>query len=140
MASTFEIKTLSDPRFLSVIRAATGQYARVAGFEPKEIEQIKLAVDEMCTNIIRHTYNGDPSQEMVLRFAFTGRELEINIDDFGPAVDPRIFQTRRPPGLQPGGLGLSLIRSMVDEIELATPTGKGNRYRLVKYRVRKESE
>ena len=139
MKRAFEIKTLSDPRFLSVIRAATGQIALVAGFESKEIEQIKLAVDEICTNIIRHTYKADPSQEMILVFTFSERGLEIHIQDFGTKVDPRVLQKPRVGDSKPGGLGLSLVRSVIDEVELGMPTTIGNRYRLVKYKARKEA-
>ena len=139
MERAFEIRTLSDPRLLSVIRAATGQIALVAGFESKQIEQIKLAVDEICTNIIRHTYQADPTQEMVLVFTFSERGLEIQIQDFGEKVDPHVLQEPRTHGSKPGGLGLSLVRSVIDEVELGVPTTVGNRFRLVKYRVHKEA-
>jgi serine/threonine-protein kinase RsbW len=135
----FEIRTLSDPRLLSVIRAVTGQIAHVAGFSSKQIEQIKLAVDEICTNIIRHTYKGDPLQEMVLLYGLSEKGLEIHIQDFGKKVDPRLLQNPRPSSPKPGGLGLSLIRSAVDEIELVAPTAVGNKYRLVKYKTHKET-
>lgn len=139
MERAFEIRTLSDPRLLSVIRAATGQIALVAGFESKQIEQIKLAVDEICTNIIRHTYKTDPNQEMILDFTLLEMGLEIHIQDFGKKLDPRVLQRPRPCGSKPGGLGLSLIRSAIDEIEFGVPTPVGNRYRLVKYKEKKEA-
>lgn len=138
MERAFEIRALSDPRLLSVIRATTGQIARVAGLESKQIEQIKLAVDEICTNIIRHTYKADPNQEMILMFTLLEKGLEINIQDFGKKVNPRVLQRPKARRSTPGGLGLSLVRSVVDEIEFGAPTTVGNRYRLVKYRGGKE--
>ena len=139
MERAFEIRSLSDPRLLSVIRAATAQIALVAGFEPKQIEQIKLAVDEVCTNIIRHTYNADPHQEMILAFTLFEKSLEIDIQDFGEKVDPRVLQKPRPPRCKPGGLGLSLIESVIDKIEFGLPTAVGNKYRLIKYKGKKEA-
>ena len=137
MEQAFEIRTPSDPRLLSVIRAATAQMALVAGFEPKQIEQIKLAVDEVCTNIIRHTYKADPHQEIVLVFNLSKTGLEISIQDFGEKLDPRVLQKRKSRGPQPGGLGLSLIESAIDKIEFGLPTAVGNKCRLVKYRGEK---
>lgn len=139
MERAFEIRTLSDPQLLSVIRAATGQMAMVAGFESKQVEQIRLAVDEVCTNIIRHTYKGDPNQEMILVFSLFENRLEINIQDFGKKVNPRVLQKPRTRYCKPGGLGLSLIRSVIDEIEFGLPTAVGNKYRLVKYKENKET-
>jgi anti-sigma regulatory factor (Ser/Thr protein kinase) len=137
MDHAFEIRTLSDPRLLSVIRAATGQIALVAGLESKQIDQVKLAVDELCTNIIRHTYKGDPYQDIILIFSLSETGLEILIQDFGKKVDPRVYQRPRTRSGEPGGLGLSIIRSMIDEIEFGLPTTSGNRYRLVKYKEKK---
>jgi len=135
MERGFEIRTRSDPRFLSVIRAATAKIALVTGFESKQIEQIKLAVDEICTNIIRHTYKGNPSQEIILVFTPFEWGLEIDIQDFGDKVDPRVLQTPKAGVSKPGGLGLSLVRSVIDEVELGAPTEVGNKYRLVKYKA-----
>jgi anti-sigma regulatory factor (Ser/Thr protein kinase) len=138
MKRTFEIRTLSDPRLLSVIRAATGQMALVAGFESKQVEHLKLAIDEVCTNIIRHTYNADPRQELILVFTLLDKGLKVDIQDFGERVDPRIFQQRSEHGTKPGGLGLCLIESMVDNIEFGLPAPVGNKCRLIKYRDTKE--
>jgi len=138
MERAFEIRTLSDPRLLSVIRAATAQMAQVAGFEPKKIEQIKLAVDEVCTNIIRHTYKADPNKELILVFSLSEKGLEIDIQDFGEKLDPSVLQKPRTRRFKPGGLGLSLITSMIDEIEFSLPTSVGNKCRLVKYKGKKQ--
>jgi anti-sigma regulatory factor (Ser/Thr protein kinase) len=139
MRQAFEIKTASDPRFLSVIRAAAGQIAQVAGFESNQIDQIKLAIDEVCTNIIRHTYKEDFDQEILLRFFLLENGLEICIQDFGEKIDPRVLQSRRKVHAQPGGLGLSLIQSVMDEIEFGLPTAVGNKCRLLKRKVNRET-
>jgi len=130
---TLEIRTLSDPRLLSVIRATTGQMALIAGFESQQVEHLKLAVDEVCTNIIRHTYKAEPDQKMVLVFTLLDNGIKVDIQDFGKKVDPHIFRMRSTPRSKPGGLGLFLIESMVDDIEFGLPTPVGNKCRLIKY-------
>lgn len=131
---TLQLRTLSDPRLLSVIRATTGQMALIAGFESKQAEHLKLAVDEVCANIIRHTYKADPGQEMVLAFTLLDDGLKVDIQDFGAKVDPQTFRLRSTPRSKPGGLGLFLVESMVDRIEFGLPTLVGNKCRLVKYK------
>lgn len=138
MKRTFEIRTLSEPRLLSVIRATTGQIALVAGFESKQVEHLKLAVDEVCTNIIRHTYKADPNQEMILVFTLFDNGLKVDIQDFGKKVDPRAFHQRSEHRAKPGGLGLCLIESMVDNIEFGLPVPVGNKCRLIKYTGKEE--
>jgi len=130
---TLEIRTLSDPRLLSVIRATTGQMALIAGFESQQVEHLKLAVDEICTNIIRHTYKADPGQEMIVMFTLLDNGIKVDIQDFGKKVDPHIFRMPSTPRSKPGGLGLFLIESMVDDIEFGLPTPVGNKCRLIKY-------
>jgi len=139
MEGTFEIRALSDPQLLSVIRATAGQIALVAGFQSAEVEQIKLAVDEVCTNIIRHTYRGDPNQEIVLLFSLFEKSLEIRIRDFGKKIDPRVLKNPTNRRHRRGGLGLSLIRSAMDEIEFGVPTPVGNTCRLVKLKAKGET-
>jgi anti-sigma regulatory factor (Ser/Thr protein kinase) len=139
MEGVFEIKALSDPQLLSVIRATTGQIASIAGFKSRQIEQIKLAVDEVCTNIIRHTYKGDPNQEIILVFTLSKTGLEIRIQDFGEKVDPQTWQSPKTRRRRPGGLGLSLIRSAMDEIEFGLPTTTGNTCRLAKHKQNEEA-
>jgi serine/threonine-protein kinase RsbW len=134
-----EIRIASDPRWLSVIRAAAGQIAQVAGFESHQIDQIKLAIDEVCTNIIRHTYKDDFDQEILLDFFLSEKGLEINVQDFGERIDPRFLRSRRKISSQPGGLGLALIQSVMDEIEFGLPTAVGNKCRLVKRKVSREA-
>jgi serine/threonine-protein kinase RsbW len=139
MERAFEIRTLSDARFLSVVRATTGQIAQVIGFGSREVEQIKLAVDEICANIIRHTYKGDPNQEIILAFTPFEKGLEIHIQDFGKKVDPRVLERPKTRRSKPGGFGLFLIRSVIDKIELGASTTLGNTYRLVKYKQVRET-
>jgi anti-sigma regulatory factor (Ser/Thr protein kinase) len=138
MEGIFEIRVLSDPQLLSVVRATTGQIAAVAGFESGVVEQIKLAVDEICANIIRHTYKGDHNQEVILNFNILEKALEIKIQDFGEKVDPSFLHSPSTPRVTPGGLGLSLIRSVMDEIEFGLPTPVGNTCRLIKHRRSEE--
>ncbi len=134
MASeTFQIEVSSSPRLLQVVRAVVGQYGRLLDFSEEETHRLKAAVDEACANIIRHSYGGDPGQRIVITFTLSDARLEILLRDFGRKPDPARLQSRETDPSQPGGLGLALIRSVMDEVEFDLSQDEGTTLRLVKY-------
>ena len=130
----------SNPKWLSVARAAVERLAEVLGFPVEQCRSITRAVDEALTNIVRHSYSNRLDQPIAMYFRRAQRrhdgqvqqELEILLCDRGPAVDPSKFQGRPLKEIRPGGLGLHFIRQAVDTVEF-TRKGPTNRLRLVKY-------
>ena len=100
---------------------------------------VVMAVDEACQNVIRHAYRGDPDGVIELEVRRAEGELQIEVRDFAPPVDPARIQPRRLEELRPGGLGTHLIRSAMDHTELRRPpSGPGNLLRMVKKLARGE--
>jgi anti-sigma regulatory factor (Ser/Thr protein kinase) len=79
------------------------------GFPAKEVERMVLAVDEACTNVIRHAYAGRTDERILLTFMVGGDRLEIHVQDFGAPADPDFFRHRKLQDLCPGGLGMHFI-------------------------------
>jgi serine/threonine-protein kinase RsbW len=97
---------------------------------------LQLAVDEACTNIVLHGYAGQEAGRISLSFHWDSREVVITISDSGHAFDPRSFPE---PDLdaawearQVGGLGVHLIRHLVDGIRYETDDQLVNHLTLVK--------
>ena len=130
----------SNPKWLSVARAAVERLAEVLGFPVEQCRSITRAVDEALTNIVRHSYSNRFDQPIAMYFRRAQRRhdgqvqqgLEILLCDRGPAVDPSQFQGRPLKEIRPGGLGLHFIRQAMDTVEF-TRKGPTNRLRLVKY-------
>ena len=130
----------SNPKWLSVARAAVERLAEVLGFPVEQCRSITRAVDEALTNIVRHSYSNRLDQPIAMYFRRAQRRhdgqaqqgLEILLCDRGPAVDPSKFQGRPLKEIRPGGLGLHFIRQAMDTVEF-TRKGPTNRLRLVKY-------
>ena len=130
----------SNPKWLSVARAAVERLAEVLGFPVEQSRSITRAVDEALTNIVRHSYSNRFDQPIAMYFRRAQRRhdgqaqqgLEILLCDRGPAVDPSKFQGRPLEEIRPGGLGLHFIREAMDTVEF-TRKGPTNRLRLVKY-------
>ncbi|MGH8064787.1 MAG: ATP-binding protein [Candidatus Entotheonellia bacterium] len=95
-------------------------YASVAGFSPARVAEIELAVGEALTNICTHAYPGGEGDVEVQCTHAPGPRLCIDIVDRGVPFDPLSVA---PPNLgedpaerTTGGLGILLLRAMVDEM------------------------
>jgi anti-sigma regulatory factor (Ser/Thr protein kinase) len=119
---------------MTVLRAMVEKVAQLAGFDDEEVGHIVLAVDEACTNIIRHQYEGrcDERIDIEVRSDEAAGRLELVLRDYGPVRDPSLFRGRPLEEVRPGGLGLHLIQKIMDEIEYSPAPGGGMKLRLAK--------
>jgi len=103
-----------------------------AGMSGDLQDELILAVDEACQNILRHGYGG--AGEVVLEILLDGRRVAVQLIDFAPHVDMMALPLRDPDELRPGGLGLHFIRSVMDEVDWPPPPpGAGNLLRMSKF-------
>ncbi len=99
------------------------------------IDDLKLAVSEACTNAVEATRSG--AKRVVVRWREEDDRLSVDIEDEGRGFDPANL-TVHPPVTDPQrlnferGLGIPLIRSLVDEAEF-DPSSEGTSVRLVMY-------
>ena len=129
----FELRVSSDPRFLVIIRGVVGQFCGFFNCTPEEERKIVLAVDEACTNIIRHTYHGDQNQSIEIFCKDNDNLLEIVLQDCGPPLDLDRIRSRNLDEIRPGGLGTHFIRTVMDEVNYSHKEGGGNILRMVKH-------
>jgi serine/threonine-protein kinase RsbW len=105
------------------------------GLVDETINDIQLAVDEACSNIINHGYEGMPDGEMTLSVQFEADQVQIEITDRGRGFNPAEIP---PPDInapmskrEPGGLGWYLIQEVMDSVSY-TRTEEINRLVLTK--------
>lgn len=90
-------------------------------------DKLVLAVDEACTNIIRHAYGKQCSGGIRLRLRHVDGVLEFEISDDAPAVDPDKVRAKPLGECRAGGLGVALIDQVMDDWHIETqPGGRGN--------------
>jgi serine/threonine-protein kinase RsbW len=123
----------SHPKYLSVVRAVTVGIATMAGINDMETEYIKLAVDEACSNVIRHAYKGDTGKKFAVKFRTTEKDLEIVLEDNGIKADPVNIKGRDLDDVRPGGLGIHFIKRAFDISEFDKKKKNGNRLRLIRH-------
>ena len=97
------------------------------------IEDVVLAIDEACQNIIRHAYGGETDKEIVLNLEQDGKRLVVSLRDYAQEVGVDCMKLRDLAEVRPGGLGCHFIQEVMDEVSLGRPTeGRGNLLRMVK--------
>ena len=130
-----QLRMFSQPRFLAAVRALVGTMAQRLGFNEMQCGQISLAVDEALCNIITHGYERRPDGQLwinlwVLEGEPTG--LKIVIEDLATQVDPDDIQPRDLDDIRPGGLGVHIIREVMDEVNWERRSPKGMRLTMIK--------
>ncbi len=130
-----QVRMFSQPRFLAAVRALVGTMAQRLGFSEMECGQISLAVDEALCNVITHGYDRNPDGQLWINlWALEGPPtgLKIMIEDLANQVDPKDIQPRDLDDIRPGGLGVHIIREVMDEVTWERRSGEGLRLTLIK--------
>ncbi len=121
---------------LEDISQMVGQAAEHAGLDDSGVYAVQLAVDEACTNIIEHAYGGEGRGLIDVTTEVTPTSLVVQLRDFGRPFDPAsipVPQTNLPlEEIQPRGIGLFLIRKMMDEINFEFSEDQGNILTMIK--------
>lgn len=132
---TIHIESRTDR--LIAVREFVSASARKFGFTDEEVSKIALAVDEACTNVIKHAYKFDPTKEISVTIRPRGRTFEVSIRDNGREFNPSDVMA---PDMKEylthyrrGGLGIYLMKSLMDKVEYDIEPGKKNEVRLTKY-------
>ena len=111
-------------------------YAKKAGLDERQVYAVQLAVDEAATNIIEHGYRctGQGDVQITCKPEVDG--LRVILHDHAPPFDPDEIPepiTDVPlEELKPRGLGIFLMRKMMDEVTYEFNADKGNTLTLVK--------
>jgi anti-sigma regulatory factor (Ser/Thr protein kinase) len=98
------------PENVPVIRHALTGVANALRLETRTTENLRLAVTEACTNVVRHAYGGEDGP-LEVRVRSTDEEVTVEIRDHGPGIQP----TKSADSL---GIGLPLIAGVCDGLRI----------------------
>ena len=133
----FLLVTPSESDFLGIIRDFVGKIARVAGFTDDYVNKIQLSVDEACTNVIRHAYSGKKGRDIEIRVELNAKKMIVSVIDQGKGFKPenKVVDDMEAylSEYRKGGLGLHLIKLLMDEVHFSIHPKKKNVIRMVKY-------
>jgi len=127
LSKTIELHLTSDPAMLSVMRAAIAKVCEIAEFDQMQTSKIVLALDEACSNIIRHAYKGKSGEEITIICRIRSHRLEFTLLDVGEPTDISKIKSRPLDEVRPGGLGVFLMQTVMDEVKFYQGNEQGNR-------------
>lgn len=130
MSEVVELEIPARPDFLSLARLViTGAANIEPTFSDDRIEDLRIAVSEAVTNAIEAHASSGADERVILRCDLAEDRIEVEVIDRGAGFDPSTAPTAPSPDdpdrlLHESGLGIPLMRELVDETEFrASPTG-----------------
>ena len=127
---------------LEIIRNFISGVAKKVGFGDDDANKIELAVDEACTNVIEHAYRDNDEQNIDIAIKLDYQKFTVVVTDKGRSFN---FKQVEMPDmdtylaeLRVGGLGIYLMKTLMDEVDYQSKPGGKNEVRMVKYILRPE--
>jgi serine/threonine-protein kinase RsbW len=118
----------AKPDYLLLARLALSGIGRTTPVPDELLADLKLALTEACGNCVRHAYP-DGKGDVSVAYAFDGGAIEMTVEDKGVGLDP----TRAPSPTDESGMGVPIIRTVVDELEISPGAdGRGTIVRMTK--------
>ncbi len=119
---------------LSLVRNTVRTAAHKCGFEEPALQDIVLAVDEACQNIIVHGYGNKNGGDIVLGIYRQIDAVRFRLRDYAPDVEAEHLVSRDLDDIRPGGLGIHFINQAMDAAVYQTiPDEPGNILEMIKH-------
>jgi len=125
------IKLPSKAEYVSIARLAASVISNTVGFDIEDIDDIKVAVGEACNNAVLH----GKSEEEIYEIAFklSDEKIHIEVKDNGIGFDEEKYEEPDLDNLKGNGLGIYIMKSLMDEVDIIANDKEGTTLKLVKY-------
>jgi len=131
-----EIAIKSKTENLSIVRDFIYDCCNDRQIAGKTVDDVVLAVDEACTNVIKHAYKYLPDRKIIVKVIFRDNKFLVDITDFGNSFES---DTLKRPDMNEyfkmkkvGGLGVHLMKTLMDDVRYESIPGKYNKVILTK--------
>ena len=119
------------PEGARVLRQRIMAFLSASPLSLDELSSIELAVGEACTNALKHGSPGHERDEIRAKCMRNHETLIVEITDNGSGFDPQLVVPPKPEELRESGMGIMLMRRLMDSVEFEF--GRGTTVRLVKH-------
>lgn len=135
---TIEVSLPNKLGYERIAMACSASFAKIVGFLPERIEDLKTAVSEACLNAMEHGNKNTPDARVLISMHYSDHSFSVSVMDQGEGMgepnesleDPDI--EKKIQNLQaPRGLGIFLIKKLVDQVEFNQITDEGHMVRMV---------
>jgi serine/threonine-protein kinase RsbW len=131
-----EIRIPRRAEFVRIARTAALAVASQMDFTYDIIKDVELAIGEACANAVEHVAE-ESCNEILVRFSLGDDHLTMEVIDRGQGFDPEGVgkSAEEADWDEPGGLGLLVIRQLMDEVTIECDPSTGTCVRMVKRKV-----
>ena len=126
---TIKMEITANPEYVSIIRLTTSGIANKIGFCIDDIEDLKVAISEACTNAIKHSLE----DRFTIIYTMIENGLTIEIIDNGKGYVSKEVSEPDLDNLKESGMGLFIIESLMDEVKIESKDGNGTSIKMTKY-------
>jgi serine/threonine-protein kinase RsbW len=127
---TIEVTLPNKIGYERIAMACSASFAKILGFVPERIEDLKTAVSEACLNAVEHGNKGRPEARVVVTLDFKDDAINVCVQDEGEGLEewpqvPNIYE-KISKLESPRGLGIFLIEQLVDQVDFHKKSDKGH--------------
>jgi len=132
---TIEVSMPSKIGYERIAMECSASFAKIVGFVPERIEDLKTVVSEACLNAMEHGNKGNPDARVIITMDYNENSIIVSVIDEGTGVqkipaEPDI--KKKIEKLEtPRGLGIFLIKQLADKVDLNQMTKDGHVVRMV---------
>ena len=112
-AARFDVPAVAE-NLIKIRDFVRGYIDKCEGLESYK-DEIVLAIDEACQNVVRHAYR-DKDGNVAVKLSFQDKEFIVSIEDDGTPVIPEKIKPRNIEDIKPGGLGTFFINQIMDSV------------------------
>lgn len=136
--NTIEISLPNMLGYERIAMACSASFAKIVGFLPERVEDLKTAVSEACLNAMEHGNLNRPESRVLIIMKYKDNVFSVSVMDQGggmhevPEIPDDLDIDKKIEALEmPRGLGLFLIKKLVDQVEFNQLTNEGHIVRMV---------
>lgn len=138
------LKIPSQTDNLEIIREFVGKVALKAGLNEDDRNKVELAVDEACANVIKHAYGDDRKNKSInIAVQIDYQKLTILVTDKGKGFDKSKLKLpdmrEYLAEMRVGGLGIYLMKTLMDKVDFDMKPGVRNQVKMVKYFIQDDA-
>ena len=115
--------------YVGVVRLTAAAISNKIGFNVEDIQDIKVALSEACSNAIRYS----KQDTFKLTFYVGNDNLRIMVSDDGEGCDTQNIDEPDLDNPKESGLGLFIIKSLMDEVSIESDEGEGTVINMIKF-------
>ncbi len=131
MTDFFKFSVPGKAQYVGTIRMAISCLANSVGFDVEAIEDIKVAVSEACNNALCHNTTDQEGYEVSCEISKD--RIVVSVSDKSGGFDTDSYVEPSLDHPKEGGLGIYIIRALMDEVDIFTEIGTGTRIQMIKY-------